>query len=210
MYLERPRGFRDPTLVTIRNDMLRTTETVFPLEGWARDVEDRRRGRLPDIVVPHFDPAEAGITSRTLLLLEAPGPKTVPAWGGSGFISVDNNDVTAQNMWDSRNDAGLHGHTLVWNILPWILGRASVKPTLAELTQGAVELRGLLELLPDLRVIVLAGDKAKAGWDANLDHVIGDRYRVLRTVHPAGQSFARAGNRGKFTATLTKAAELTH
>lgn len=209
MFLDCPRGFRDPELIGIRNQMLKTTEAVLPLEAWARDVEDRRRARLPDVIVPHFDPAEAGVSARALLLLEAPGPKTVPEWGGSGFISVDNNDVTAQNTWNARNDAGLHDHTLAWNILPWVMGRASVKPTSAELTQGAIELRGLLELLPDLQVIVLAGDKAKAGWDDNLDHLIGDRYRVLRTVHPAGQSFARAGNRERFTAILTMTAELT-
>lgn len=208
MFLDSPRGLRDPKAIAQRHDMLATTETVLPLEAWARDVEDRRRGKLPDIVVPHFDPAEAGVNARTLMLLEAPGPKTVPEWGGSGFISTDNNDVTANNSWTCRNEAALHGHTLAWNILPWVLGRANVKPTPAELAQGAMELRGLLELLPDLRVILLAGDKAKAGWDTNLDHVIGNRYRVLRTVHPAGQSFARAGNREKFTETLTTAARI--
>jgi hypothetical protein len=117
MFLDRPRGFRDPELIGIRNQMLKITEAVLPLEAWARDVEDRRRARLPDVIVPHFDPAEAGVSARALLLLEAPGPKTVPEWGGSGFISVDNNDVTAQNTWNARNDAGLHDHTLAWNIL---------------------------------------------------------------------------------------------
>ena len=39
-----------------------------------------------------------------------------------------------------------------------------------------------------------------------LDLAIGDRYRMLRTVHPAGQSFAQAGAKEHFVATLTKAA----
>lgn len=38
------------------------------------------------------------------------------------------------------------------------------------------------------------------------DLAIGDRYRVPRTVHPAGQSFAQAGAMEHFVATLTKAA----
>ncbi|UBQ02767.1 uracil-DNA glycosylase [Curtobacterium sp. TXMA1] len=208
MFLDAPRGFRDSARIAERNELLTVAEDTVPLEAWARDVEDRRRGRQPGIVVPHFDPAETGVRSRALLLLEAPGPKTVPEWGGSGFISVDNNDPTAENVWRTRNDVGLHGGVLAWNIVPWVLGRASVKPSPADLAQGAVELRGLLELLPDLRVIVLAGRKAEAGWDAHLDLAVGDRYRVLRTVHPAGQSFAQAGAKQRFTATLAKVFEL--
>ncbi|MFS2028726.1 MULTISPECIES: uracil-DNA glycosylase [unclassified Curtobacterium] len=206
MFLDVPRGFRDPERVTERRQLLTTAEHTLPLEAWARDVEDRRRARQPEIVVPHFDPAETGVRSQVLLLLEAPGPKTVPEWGGSGFISVDNDDPTAQNLWRTRDEVGLHRGVLAWNIVPWVLGRASVKPTPVDLAQGAVELRGLLALLPDLRAIVLSGQKAQTGWDAYLDLAIGDRYRVLRTVHPAGQSFAQAGAKEHFVATLTKAA----
>jgi len=208
MFLDAPRGFRDPALIVARNELLTTAESTLPLEAWARDLEERRRPRMPDIVVPHFDPAEAGVKARALLLFEAPGPKTVPSWGGSGFISVDNNDPSAQNVWRTRNEVGLHEHVLARNIVPWVLGRASVKPTATELAQGAVELRSLLEHLPDLRVIVLGGQKAQGGWDAHLDLVIGDRYRVLRTVHPAGQSFAQAGAKERFITTLAKTAEL--
>ncbi|WIB65760.1 uracil-DNA glycosylase [Curtobacterium sp. MCBD17_040] len=206
MFLDAPRGFRDPAVVAARMAMLNQPH-VAPLEAWARDVEHRRRPRQEDIVIPHFDPAEAGTSARVLLLLEAPGPKTVPKWGGSGFISVDNNDPTAENVWRTRATVGLHNGFLAWNIIPWVLGRASVKPTPAELAQGAVELRGLLRLLPDLRVIILGGQKAQAGWDTHLDLHLGDQYRILRTVHPAGQSFAQAGAREKFAATLQRAAQ---
>lgn len=208
MFLDAPRGFRDPEQVAARNELLLTAEQTLPLEAWARDVEERRRPRKPDIQIPHFDPAEAGAASRALLLFEAPGPKTVPEWGGSGFISADNDDLSAQNVWNTRNAVGLHDNVLAWNITPWVLGRASVKPNATELAQGAVELRGLLGLLPEPRVIVLAGLKAQQGWDTYLDLMIGDRYRVLRTVHPSGQSFAQAGAKEKFLAALTKAAEL--
>ncbi|MFZ7089027.1 uracil-DNA glycosylase [Curtobacterium sp. RRHDQ10] len=209
MFLDAPRGFRDPDRIAARVEMLAKAEDTLQLEAWARSVEDRQRPKMPDIVLPHFDPAEAGVRARALLLLEAPGPKTVPGWGGSGFISADNDDTTAQNVWNTRNEVGLHEHVLAWNIVPWVLGRASVKPTPAELAQGSVELRGLLELLPHLRVIVLAGQKAQDGWSAHLDVAVGDRYRVLRTVHPSGQSFAQAGAKERFTATLAKVVELT-
>lgn len=209
MFLDAPRGLRDPERIAERTEMLGTAEDTLPLEAWARDLEDRRRARQPGIVLPHFDPAETGVRSRVLLLLEAPGPKTVPAWGGSGFISVDNDDPTAQNIWRTRNEVGLHSGILAWNIVPWVLGRTSVKPTPPELAQGSVELRSLLELLPDLRAIVLSGQKAQAGWNIHLDPMTGDRYRVLRTVHPAGQSFARHGAKEHFVATLAKAARFS-
>lgn len=121
---------------------------------------------------------------------------------------MDNDDPTAQNIWQTRNEVGLDEHVLAWNIVPWVLGRASVKPTATELAQGAIELRSLLEHLPDLRVIVLGGQKAQAGWDIHLDLVVGHRYRVLRTVHPAGQSFAQAGAKERFITTLARAAEM--
>lgn len=208
MFLDAPRGLRDPDVLADRNAMLGTAKETLPLEAWAREVEERRRALQPGIVIPHFDPAESGVAARALLLLEAPGPKTVPEWGGSGFISVDNDDPTAQNVWTTRNDVGLHDHALAWNIVPWVLGRASVKPSSAELAQGAVELRGLLNVLPNLRVIVLAGQKAQQAWDAHLDLIIGDQYRVIRTVHPAGQSFAQRGAKERFVAALRKTAEL--
>ncbi|GAA1494945.1 uracil-DNA glycosylase [Curtobacterium herbarum] len=208
MFLDAPRGFRDPAVLATRNDMLATAERTLPLEAWARSVEETRRSQKPDIVLPHFDPAEAGVEARALVLLEAPGPKTVPGWGGSGFISVDNDDPTAQNVWTTRNAVGLHEHVLAWNIVPWVLGRASVKPTGQEIEQGAGELRGLLDLLPELRVIVLAGRKAQDGWDTHLDLELGGQFRVLRTVHPAGQSFAQVGARERFKATLNKVVEL--
>ena len=104
MFLDAPRGFRDPARLAERRELLAAAEDTLPLEAWARDVEERRRTRQPEIVVPHFDPAETGVRSQVLLLLEAPGPKTVPEWGGSGFISVDNDDPTAQNLWRTRDE----------------------------------------------------------------------------------------------------------
>jgi hypothetical protein len=208
MFFDAPRAFRDPAVLATRNELLATAERTLPLEARARSVGENHCSQKPGIVLPHFDPAESGIEARVLLLLEAPGPKTVPEWGGSGLISVDNDDPTAQNVWKTGNAVGLHEHVLAWNIVPSVLGRASVKPTDQEIEQGANELRGLLDLLPELRVIVLAGRKAKGGWDAHLDLELGGRYRVLRTVHPAGQSFAQVGARERFTATLTKVVEL--
>ena len=64
MFLDAPRGFRDPSVLAARHELLTTAERTLPLEAWARGVEDKRRDRKPDIVLPHFDPAEAGVEAR--------------------------------------------------------------------------------------------------------------------------------------------------
>jgi hypothetical protein len=128
--MDAPRGLKNEARLAERRHMLETVESVRPLLAWKEDVLARRRARRPDIMIPDFDPAEigGGVSTRALIVFEAPGPKTVVEWGGSGFISTDNDDPTAQNNWLARNSAGLHEHTLSWNICPWVLGKASVHP----------------------------------------------------------------------------------
>jgi hypothetical protein len=208
MYMDAPRGLKDEARLAERRRMLETVEHVRPLVEWKEDVLARRRARRPDIMIPDFDPAElgGGIETRALMVFEAPGPKTVPEWGGSGFISTDNDDPTAQNNWLARNDAGMHEHTLSWNICPWVLGKASVHPGPTELAQGAIELRGLMRLLPDLRVVVLCGLKAQQGWTSFIEPHIEGGPSVIRTWHPSNLSFKQPDKREEFTIALARAA----
>lgn len=120
--------------------------------------------------MPWFDPHEAGVEARILLLLEAPGRRAV----GSGFVSPDNDDQTAQNMWTLLREAGIdrRREVVTWNIVPWYIGDGQrIRPaTRADLDQARPALRELLSLLPDLRVVVLLGRKAARGWTrAGLD-----------------------------------------
>lgn len=52
--------------------------------------------------VPFFDPNDAGVDARILILLDSPGRRTAGA-KGSKFISADNNGETASNMWGERD-----------------------------------------------------------------------------------------------------------
>jgi hypothetical protein len=86
-----------------RKRRLRTAPHVAPLAAYVDRMRAERAGdRFPD-----FDPTEAGVTARILLLLEAPGGKATMERDGSGFVSPDNNDGTAQNMWCLLRDAGV-------------------------------------------------------------------------------------------------------
>ena len=44
--------------------------------------------------VPDVDPLDGGVNARLLILLETPGPRVL----GTGFVSRDNPDGTAANM----------------------------------------------------------------------------------------------------------------
>jgi len=204
VFLDSPRGFRDPALVAERIEMLELEPRVQPLRAWAADLAARR-----DTVVPWFDPAEAGIDTRVLLVFEAPGPMTFEGHKrrGSGFISADNNDQTAENTWRSRAEAGLHEGALCWNIVPWYLGPASRKPTAVEVKDGANELLSLMRLLPCLDTVVLSGRYAQDGWRKHLAHSLRrPAVRVIETWHPSPLALNQPGKRDAYIAALREAA----
>ena len=69
--------------------------------------------------IPNFDPCDGGIQARALFLLEAPGPRAK----ASGFVSSNNPDPTAKNLWNLIHNAGIaRTDTLIWNIVPWYVG----------------------------------------------------------------------------------------
>ena len=76
--------------------------------------------------------------------------------------------------------------TLLWNAVPWWNG--TMRVCVAEKRAGAVELQGLLALLPRLRSVVLAGSVAQAVASPVL---AGCNLKVFRCVHPSPN--ARAG-----------------
>lgn len=206
MFLDAPRGFRDPQLIADRVAMLDSVDRIQPLRAWADGLALRRGA-----VVPQFDPADAGVDARVLLLLEAPGPMTNSGnrRPGSGFISADNDDRTAETAWRARDAAGLHDGVLAWNITPWYLGAASRKPTALELREGAGELLALLPLLPRLDTVILSGRYAQRGWHRNLaGHAAVEHLRLIETWHPGPQAMAYPGRRDELVAAFRAAARL--
>lgn len=111
--------------------------------------------------IPYFDPWDGGINAKVLYLLEAPGPKAVC----SGFVSRNNPDESAKNMFEISHEAGLdRKHTVTWNIVPWYLGDENgIKPANIkdDIEKGLIELTPLLKILPNIAAIVLTGKKAQ-------------------------------------------------
>lgn len=200
----RPSGLCSIQTRDERLAMLDEVDGVQPLRERVKSVKARTPGRI----VPSFDLAEAGVGACTLFVLEAPGPMTNAVSGsrrpGSGLISVDNDDVTAENLWRARDAAGLHSGSLGWNIVPWYLGPASVKPKVAEVAEGpAASLLELMRLLPRLETVVLSGQFAQRGWQANIERSLRrPALNVVETRHPGPQSMNQPGKRADLIAAL--------
>ena len=136
------------------------------IEPLTRYVEALRREK-PETAIPYFDPAEAGVTASILLLLEAPGRRAALE-RGSNFVSPDNNDQTAANMWQFLQDAGIERSKdiVTWNVVPWYIGDGTKirAARSSDLQDGRDAVERLLDLLPKLKVVVLLGRKAQASW----------------------------------------------
>lgn len=151
---------------------------VRSLSDFAREL----RAEKPETFVPCFDPLDGGSEARILFLFEKPGPKTSPTEGGSGFISRDNDDPTAEATFRFMREAEIPRHmTVLWNVIPWWNG--VIKVTGAERDAGLRRAEQLVERLPRLRCVVLVGKKA-AHACSTLE-TLGGHVCLLESYHPS-------------------------
>jgi uracil-DNA glycosylase len=137
------------------------------------------RARHPEREFQDFDPYDGGTLARVLFLMEKPGPKTSQA-GGSGFISRDNDDATAEAIFTFMRDAKIpREQTVLWNVIPGWNGK--IKVTADEWREGLAELANLFALLPRLDTVVLVGRKARRAEA----FVQGRGLRVITSAHPS-------------------------
>src|SRR5215210_1866202 len=101
-----------------RKRQLLNAPHIAPLTDFVRGLSAERVA-----TVPWFDPTEAGSEARILMMFENPG-RRADAAQGSGFISADNDDKSAENMWGFFRDAGIDRRRdiVAWNIVPWYVG----------------------------------------------------------------------------------------
>ena len=133
-----------------------------PLSGYLAAVRDAavQIAAGTEQHVPSFDPCDGGIQARVLFLLEAPGPRAK----SSGFVSSNNPDPTAKNLWNLIHNAGIaRADTLIWNIVPWYVGTGKhiLPVNNKDIRLALPYLENLLALLPRLQLIVLVGRKAQ-------------------------------------------------
>ena len=119
---DQPRLLRDLNEVLQREKEIDLPH-VASLNNWVRSL----RSRLgPDAIVPWFDPRDGGCEAQILWLLQSPGGKATRERGGSGFISCNNNDLSAKNTWETREEGGVPRKLVVhWNVIPYYIGTAT-------------------------------------------------------------------------------------
>lgn len=135
--------------------------------------------------IPDFDPCDGGTQARVLFLLEAPGPRA----NASGFVSSNNPDPTARNLWNLIHNAGIaRTDTLIWNIVPWYVGEnGHILPVNStDIRQALPHLKELLALLPRLEMIVFVGRKAQF---AKPQIRLLTSLPIKHTCHMSGQVF---------------------
>ena len=191
--IDQPRLFRDPSEVERREAEI-FSNNVAPLNTWVRELQIRLG---PNAIVPWFDPQDGGCEAQILWLLEAPGPKATRERGGSGFVSCNNNDGTAQNTWETREEAGVSRKLVVhWNVIPYYLGsstkiRAYNPNDIAAVGPLLIE---LLNLLPRLQVVILGGEAARKVWRAFAP--VHTTLHIIECPHPSPTNLnTRPGNR---------------
>ena len=121
-------------------------------------VDKIRKGQQNEVPLP--DPLDGGTNAKFLFLLRSPGREAKH----SGFISMNNPDPTAKNTFKFLHEAGFkRKDILLWNIVPWYLGKEAKNVNRETILVGAKYADDLVKLIPNLRALVFMGlDSKKA------------------------------------------------
>ncbi len=151
---DRTKSLKDPAQIALRVTALLKKPCMAPLVEFVKTLRRQGYGE-----VPNFDPEDGGVNAKALFLLEKPGEKAI----ASGFVSRDNNDETAANIFRFMEKAGVpRKQTCLWNAVPGRNGPG--KPTASEIQEGAKALAHLLRILEKVQVVVLVGKEAEKAW----------------------------------------------
>ncbi|RIJ50264.1 uracil-DNA glycosylase [Clavibacter lycopersici] len=178
------RRMADAAFRTAQECEAATAPHMAPIAAFVAAIRDRDgRGWAPGIA-PHH----GGVDARVLSVLRDPGPAT-QVGVGSGFLSVENDDPTAERQAVLFAEHGIRDRdVLPWNAYPWYINAA---PNAEQGRAGAQVLVELIRLLPSLEVVLLQGRDAERIWDRALvlDPALpGPGVEVVRTIHPGRQA----------------------
>ncbi len=149
-FSQAPNSHQDPAVLAAKFERLHEPH-IAPVTQFVDDIREQM-----ELDVPYVDPDSGGVGARVVFLLRSPGKATS---GQTGLLSVDNTGPTAANLWQAHAESGLPREwALHWNAVPWY----------SEEKQAGSDddvnhfLQQLLELLPEIRVLVAVGKDASA------------------------------------------------
>ena len=149
---------------------------ILPLKRYVDSLRDLH----PTNFTPYFDPNDAGINAKILLLFEKPGRMTDPSNGGSGFISQDNNDESARATKKFLSDAKIdRSEIIIWNTIPSWNGTRKI--TKSERDEAGKFLKQLLDITKEVSVIILVGKEAQK----MIKIVDLSNYHIFLSPHPS-------------------------
>jgi len=153
------------------------------LSPLGRIVEGIRSEKQLSREVPTFDPKNGNEKARFLFVLEAPGTMAVE----SGFVSLENDDQTANNLRKQLADAGVASSDIaLWNIVPWYIGKEDFSrirgAKSSDVKQGLQYLTAVAGAIKNLQCIVLVGGAARKAH-IHLSH--NTTARILSCHHPS-------------------------
>lgn len=173
---DRPKSLKDKSEQIARKKLL-GQEHIYPLTEFVDTI--RRKEKLGDDI-PYFDPLDGGVKAQCLFVLEAPGQKAKD----SGFVSRNNNDESAKNFFLFNEEAGISRQkTITWNIVPWYVDKKKRNIRQADIRAGLLYLLQLLDLLPNIGIIVLVGGNAR-----RIKSELKNRYSdidIFHSFHPS-------------------------
>lgn len=180
---------------------------------WAPHIEpinrfvDSLKGPELEQWIPYVAPIYGGINAELLNVLRDPGPKTLDGTG-SGFICLENDDPTAENMCNLLSNSAINpSRAMLWNAYPWYINK---KPNAGQLRQGVRVLEQLLSFLPKLKVIMLNGIDAQKAWDRALQCgvEVGSNVQVIKTFHTSRLAMNIPSQRADVEAAFQHAAKI--
>ena len=179
------RRMADDVFRTSQEDTAETAPHMAPINAFVAAISEPD----PEGFVPRIAPHHGGTDARVLSVLRDPGPAT-QVGVGSGFLSIENDDPTAERQAVLFAEHGIRDRdVLPWNAYPWYINAA---PDAAQGRVGARALVELVALLPDLEVVLLQGRDAERIWRyaVELDDTLADgiRFPVVATIHPGRQA----------------------
>src|SRR5260221_11584853 len=157
------RANNDESVVVAKNQHLRDAH-IAPFTDLVREI----RRKTDNEFVPFVDPTLGGVNARVLFVLENPArPAALSKGKGSGMLSPDNDDGTAENIWKWYRETRLpRSMAMHWNAVPWVTGDAGRNKgaTRSSVIEGVPWLVRVIPLIPQLRLSLAMGGPAR--WAA--------------------------------------------
>ena len=188
------RALRASTLREERLRLAKTAPSVVEINRliWRISRREDTDGRLQDRL-PYLDPTYGGVDADVIVLLKAPQADADPSRGAGRLISIDNNDSTAETLFDLFIELSIdRARCVAWNICPFPL--REFDPAEDELRRGKEDFRSFLGLLKHPKTVLVLGAAVGRGWHEHSFGSIDPNLRVVCGPSPSPPGITKGDN----------------